>query len=83
MNNDEKFSNKFMNFIDDYADEGLEISDDSLEIINSLDLNMNSPYPVAEMMWGRDDEKHKLDDTFYGKDYPISHENYVYRVLIC
>ena len=81
MNNDEKFSNKFMNFIDDYADESLEISDDSLEIINSLDLNMNSPYPVAEMMWGRDDEKHKLDDTFYGKDYPISHENYVYRVL--
>ena len=50
------------------------------EDINPFDFNLNSPYPVAEKMWGRSD-KYKLDDTFYGKDYPISYDNHIFNVL--
>lgn len=82
MENDEEMFIDFLDLIDDLDDDNeMSLSDDQYLDLNSLGLNPNSPYPVAEMMWGVDDEKYKLDDTFYGKDYPISYDIYIYRVL--
>lgn len=81
MNNDEDFSNRFLELADDYDENEFQLSDGEYLDISSLGLNLDSPYPVAEMMWGDNDEKYKLDDTYYGKDYPISHDIYVFRIL--
>ena len=81
MNNDEEFSNRFLELADDYDETELLLPDGEHLDLNSLGLNLDSPYPVAEMMWGSNDEKYKLDDTYYGKDYPISHDIYVFRIL--
>lgn len=80
---DEKFSEDFLNLVDKWSDEDdyADIPDEDFDFLNSLDLNLDSPYPVAEMMWGPNDDKYKLDDTFYGKDYPICHDIYFFRVL--
>lgn len=80
---DEKFSEDFLSLVEEMDDEDdpMEISPDDLSFFESLGLNLDSPYPVAEMMWGPNDDKYKLDDTFYGKDYPITHDHYIYRVL--
>ena len=69
-------SQNFLNNINVYSKEPLNDFD-----FNSLGLNLNSPYPVAEMMWGDNNKRYKLDDTYYGKDYPISHEIYIFRIL--
>lgn len=81
MNNDEEFSNRFLELADDYDETELLLPDGEHLDLNSLGLNLDSPYPLAEMMWGSNDEKYKLDDTYYGKDYPISHDIYVFRIL--
>ena len=81
MNNDEEFSNRFLELADDYDETELLLPDGEHLDLNSLGLNLDSPYPVAEMMWESNDEKYKLDDTYYGKDYPISHDIYVFRIL--
>ena len=79
LNDDEDFSGRFFDFVEEYEDED-DFDDDYIDL-NDLNLNFNSPFPIAEMMWGSGGDKYKLDDTFYGKDYPISHDNYVFRVL--
>lgn len=81
INNDEEFSNRFLELADDYDETELLLPDGEHLDLNSLGLNLDSPYPVAEMMWESNDEKYKLDDTYYGKDYPISHDIYVFRIL--
>ena len=81
MNNDEEFSRKFLELADDYNQNDLQLADDEYLDLTSLGLNPDSPYPVAEMMWGSNDGKYKLDDTYYGKDYPISHDIYIFRIL--
>lgn len=81
LDDDEKFAENFLNLAENINDDDyLQLPDDDFDF-ESLGLNLNSPYPVAEMMWGPNDEKYKLDDTYYGKDYPISHDNYMYKVL--
>ena len=82
MSKDEEFSDRFtrfMNMVNDDYDQLLP--DNEFLDLDDLGLNLNSPYPVAEMMWGSDKDKYKLDDTFYGKDYPMSHDNHMYTVL--
>ena len=81
MNNNEEFSNRFLELADGYDENELQLPDGDYLDISSLGLNLDSPYPIAEMMWGPNDEKYKLDDTYYGKDYPISHDIYVFRIL--
>ena len=80
---DEKFADGFFKLVEDMDDEDdfMDFSQEDLDFIESLDLNLDSPYPVADMMWGPNDDGYKLDDTYYGKDYPISHDIYIYRVL--
>ncbi len=46
-----------------------------------FDLNPDCPFSVCEMMWGPEDVKYKLDDTVYGKDYPICYDVYIFRML--
>ena len=62
---------------DDYSQPPAENGFD----FNDLGLNLDSKYPIAEMMWGSNDLRYKLDDTWYGKDYPMSNDIYIYRVL--
>lgn len=81
MNNNEEFSNRFMDMVNDWDGDETELPDEDYLDLNSLGLNMDSQYPIAEMMWGPNDDKYKLDDTYYGKDYPISHDIYIFRVL--
>lgn len=81
MNDDEEFSNKFLELVDDHDENELQLPDGEYLDMSSLGLNLDSPYPIAEMMWGPNDDKYKLDDTYYGKDYPISHDIYVFRIL--
>ena len=92
MNENEEFFKKFINYANQISDDDDDYMDDEYEpFINSNDkidndfdslgLNLDSPYPIAEMMWGPNDDKYKLDNTFYGKDYPISHDIYIFRVL--
>lgn len=83
MNEDEDFAMNFLDMVesfDDGDDLGPTPFGDELDL-ESLGLNLDSKYPVAEMMWGNFDDKYKLDDTFYGKDYPISDDIYIYRIL--
>lgn len=79
INEDDELFNNFIDLADKW-DENEPTDDDYLDL-SSLGLNLDSPYPIAEMMWGSDDEKYKLDDTFYGKDYPKSYDIYIFRVL--
>ena len=84
MSEDEEFTKNFLDLVDnldDDDDEFWQLSDDDDFDFESLGLNTDSPYPVAEMMWGSYPDKYKLDDTFYGKDYPISHDIFIFRVL--
>ena len=81
---DEKFSDEFITLVENMKDEEddlMDFSQQDIDFIESLGLNLDSPYPVAEMMWGPNDDKYKLDDTYYGKDYPISYDIYIFRVL--
>lgn len=83
MNEDDEFKRSFLDLaerIDDGDDFPSFLDDDDFDF-EALGLNMDSRYPVAEMMWGPNDDKYKLDDTFYGKDYPITHDIYLFRVL--
>lgn len=82
MDSDDEFSNRMMDLIEDLEDDDqLQLPGGEYLDIESLGLNSDSPYPVAEMMWGPNDDKYRLDDTYYGKDYPISHDIYIFRVL--
>ena len=82
MENNEELYDNLIDLANDFEDnDELEFYDDEYLDMESLGLNLDSPYPVAEMMWGPNDEQYKLDNTFYGKDYPISHDNYMFRVL--
>lgn len=76
MNKDEEFANNFLELAESLDDD----EDDDFDF-ESLGLNLDSRYPVAEMMWGNYDDKYKLDDTFYGKDYPVCEDIYIYRIL--
>ncbi|WP_298525119.1 SAP domain-containing protein [uncultured Methanobrevibacter sp.] len=78
MGSDDEFSSRMMDLFEGWDDDE---PDGEYIDIGSLGLNPDSPYPVAEMMWGPNDDKYRLDDTYYGKDYPISHDIYIFRVL--
>lgn len=81
MNNNEEFFNKFVGLVESYNENELQSPEEEYLDLDSLGLNLDSPYPIAEMMWGPNDNGYKLDDTYYGKDYPISHDIYMFRVL--
>ena len=77
MDNNKDFSDKINKFIDMHnLEDKIELS-----LRNEKFLDPFSLYCVDEMMWEADNGKYKLDDTIYGKDYPISHDNYIYIVL--
>ncbi|WP_458454870.1 SAP domain-containing protein [Methanobrevibacter sp.] len=81
MKNNEEFFNKFVGLVESYDENELQSPEEEYLDLGSVGLNLDSPYPIAEMMWGPNDNGYKLDDTYYGKDYPISHDIYMFRVL--
>lgn len=81
MNNNEEFFNKFVGLVESYDENELQSPEEEYLDLGPVGLNLDSPYPIAEMMWGPNDNGYKLDDTYYGKDYPISHDIYMFRVL--
>ena len=81
MDRDEEFSDKVYNFDGDYDDEpDIDVYGEDINL-NFPGLNLNSHHPIADMMWGGNNGKYKLDNTYYGKDYPISHDNHIFNVL--
>ena len=79
-NNEELYDNLIDLAYEMEDDDEMEVYNDEVLDIESLGLNLGSPYHVGEM-WESNDEKYKLDNTFYGKEYPITYDIYIFRVL--